>query len=637
VTVESEFFAVTISTGDQGSPAWANYVRDLHLDKRITAAETAAGVTPTHYQYRPGDIRRYGAVGDGSTSDYTAWVNAALVGGKITVPENFNSAIASASLGSAGIDLLSNTTIEGVDRGTSKITITGATACNLFTAEDVSCITIRRLGLYGNSVAAATEIGMALLGRLTSGAAASHHDICVEDCYLQNFKGDYWIYYTNNSTNRHFTTLKVLRNRFQSMTGNARVPGAIGAPSSCFGLFGGDLSSATAFTRDVQIKDNWADCGYLHQFVNIWSNVDGFEISGNDAKDGGRNDGAFVVDTGNYAVTVYQQNSAGGSDPPRRGRIHHNKFRNFLDVGVYAQRAWDLEVDHNHFEDITSTADGTLIKGGVAFNGGNRCRSHHNKMVNCYIGVSMLADDAYASNHSSIDDEVISNVTAARGLRLTSINTSNLGRLIVRGAEVELTGTGSTHGVLCDIDTNVDLEYLEISDSFFDSAFNGIVGSDASSITNLVLNGNTIRGCSNVGLEWQGVTTLFVIKNMTFAGGWGAAAFMMDVSSCTNLAISGVTFCNMTSGTGTALAAGGAAGVMEGVQYLNVSASFRVLATGGNDFGREAPTASRVAGDYVQNLLAADDDTDEMILIGWRNFGTTNWHPNYVSTVTPAS
>jgi hypothetical protein len=44
-----------------------------------TAAEIAASVTPTNYAYPPGDVRRYGAVGDGSTSDTTAFTNALLV------------------------------------------------------------------------------------------------------------------------------------------------------------------------------------------------------------------------------------------------------------------------------------------------------------------------------------------------------------------------------------------------------------------------------------------------------------------------------------------------------------------------------------------------------------------------------
>ena len=46
-----------------------------HLSE--TAAELAASVTPTDIGYQPGDVRRYGAVGDGSTDD-TAAIQAAL-------------------------------------------------------------------------------------------------------------------------------------------------------------------------------------------------------------------------------------------------------------------------------------------------------------------------------------------------------------------------------------------------------------------------------------------------------------------------------------------------------------------------------------------------------------------------------
>jgi hypothetical protein len=41
-----------------------------------TAAEIAAGVAPTDYAYEPGDVRRYGFTGDGSTDNTTAFQNA---------------------------------------------------------------------------------------------------------------------------------------------------------------------------------------------------------------------------------------------------------------------------------------------------------------------------------------------------------------------------------------------------------------------------------------------------------------------------------------------------------------------------------------------------------------------------------
>lgn len=44
-----------------------------------TSAESSAGVTPSNYSYPVGDIRRYGAVGDGDTDDWTAVSNAISV------------------------------------------------------------------------------------------------------------------------------------------------------------------------------------------------------------------------------------------------------------------------------------------------------------------------------------------------------------------------------------------------------------------------------------------------------------------------------------------------------------------------------------------------------------------------------
>jgi hypothetical protein len=51
-----------------------------------TTAEAAAGVTPVNYWYEAGDVRRYGAVGDGTTNSTTALINAAKsadVGGAV--------------------------------------------------------------------------------------------------------------------------------------------------------------------------------------------------------------------------------------------------------------------------------------------------------------------------------------------------------------------------------------------------------------------------------------------------------------------------------------------------------------------------------------------------------------------------
>ena len=48
-----------------------------------TPTELAAGITPTNYGYVPGDVRRYGAVGDGATDDSNAFSDAATTGHRL--------------------------------------------------------------------------------------------------------------------------------------------------------------------------------------------------------------------------------------------------------------------------------------------------------------------------------------------------------------------------------------------------------------------------------------------------------------------------------------------------------------------------------------------------------------------------
>lgn len=68
---------VVIYTVDNIASTFSSATLALSLNSlKRTAAEIAAAVTPSDYSYAPGDIRRYGAVGDDSTDCTTAITNA---------------------------------------------------------------------------------------------------------------------------------------------------------------------------------------------------------------------------------------------------------------------------------------------------------------------------------------------------------------------------------------------------------------------------------------------------------------------------------------------------------------------------------------------------------------------------------
>ena len=101
-----------------------------------TAAEIANSVTPTHYGYDPGDIRRYGAVLDGTTDDTTAVTNWLKVGGELTFPVAGTAKIVSECA------LYSNTTIRAV-RGA--VIQTATQNISLFGADSKTNISISGL------------------------------------------------------------------------------------------------------------------------------------------------------------------------------------------------------------------------------------------------------------------------------------------------------------------------------------------------------------------------------------------------------------------------------------------------------------------------------------------------------------
>lgn len=83
--------------------ATGSVVKSLEATYERTAAEVSAGVTPTNYGYPPGNVKRYGALGDGVTDDTTAFTNAKASNTYVYVPASTGNYVVAATVNSTGL------------------------------------------------------------------------------------------------------------------------------------------------------------------------------------------------------------------------------------------------------------------------------------------------------------------------------------------------------------------------------------------------------------------------------------------------------------------------------------------------------------------------------------------------------
>lgn len=147
--------SIGINTASQTSNSLGGSVQDFLNDGYArTTGEVSAGVTPTNYNFPPGDVRRYGAVdGADSTTAIQAAIDAADDGATVYIPEGTYTVSSTIN----GSDYVS---IRGAGRQASLLKYTGSATClNLAT---VSTVTVSDLGLLTDQ--AGSTIAIKLTG-----------------------------------------------------------------------------------------------------------------------------------------------------------------------------------------------------------------------------------------------------------------------------------------------------------------------------------------------------------------------------------------------------------------------------------------------------------------------------------------
>ena len=187
----------------------------LNYQHARTAGEIAAGVTPTNYAYLPGDVRRYGAVGDGTTNSSTAFANAIASSDDVFVP--------GLTFRASNLNLRSGVTIRGVGN-TSRVRPVDSNDHGVITTDSggaalfIKGVTIRDVCFFSDVATTAFSEQKHLV--TVNGAK----DWMIENVRFEGFRGD-GLYIGSGDiggTERHNVNIKVNNCTFDGVNNDNR-------------------------------------------------------------------------------------------------------------------------------------------------------------------------------------------------------------------------------------------------------------------------------------------------------------------------------------------------------------------------------------------------------------------------------
>ena len=532
------------------------------------------------------------------------------------------------AIATGGINLVSNIYIYG-DGEATKLLASGAGSFNFFNGSNVTGVSFDNLWAYGNSVSSGSGEGQFFFIDQTAGATSSGQDYYVTNCRFDNFKGDYWLKFTNESTTYPLKNIQVTGCVFNSYSGNARDGTTTAVPSTCISIQGTAVVSG-ALATDIVVSNNIANCTYIKSFLLLWQGVQNAIVTNNIINNCGA-DASISNNAGAYAFMAYDSSS---NNVPRNLIFTGNIINGVKSCGYYGAASEKVIFSNNRIIGQTDTDAASLPKGAITLNGCSYHTIEGNFIQDCVFGISYVSDSisAHEANLVISSNQIKNSTVNAISLKFAYQITSD----ILVSDNMIVDGGASDALILCQTVTPGQVYRLNILDNNVYSAALVTKGiqfySDDTSYTfkSCVVSGNTVQ-TTQVGIDVSATLYPIVVSGNTLLGSFTFAG--INATAAANITIINNVVAAQTSGGYCLRTPSGCQGVLQGNVFKNCNTA-NIYVVSGNTLGVTAPWWTPTGyGEFVQNLAIAEAGTalSKYLITGWFYNGTA-WYENRVLT-----